>query len=295
VEQQPDDAPEAAGKTEQADKVFCLERQYYIGTFLLILLFIALILVAYLPLVFSYLVYGSVPAPAVRATIFLSGTYFFLLLFARLARREMDAVRFLVTPDSLVFKNSFAITTIAYADAIAFTGRKFPFIKGFAELRAPGRKITIPSTLRDFGGLVEALAAGLSAAGKAGLCTDEKMRRLKRIALVSEFSYARSRAAFSPLVFATIAAALAGAFIASEMWETAEFPLLIWMGLSLAVPIIIYGIADFRLNGQIDRQIRRSPLAVPRVSLRDEIVAASLTVALHYATIGILFKVLLLP
>jgi hypothetical protein len=289
------DATDTARGTGQNARVFRLEKQYYIGSFFLILLFIGLIMVVYLPLLFLQLLYGSVGAPAVRATIFMSGTYFFLLLFTRYIRKEMDAVKYIVTGDSITVKNSFRSTTVSFAEATAFTCRQFPLMKGFAELAAPGRKITIPSTLRDFGMLIDAVAAGLAAGGNAGLCADETVRSMKRIAVVSAFSYARSRAAFYPLIITTITAGVAGAFIAGELWGTAAFPLLMWTGLSLAGPLLVYGIADFRLSSQIGRQLRRDPDALPRVSLRDELILASLTVALHYGAAGVIFKALLPP
>ena len=279
---------------ENTGVVYRFEKQYYIGTFFLILLFIGLIMVVYLPLLFLHLVYGSVGAPAVRATIFMSGTFFFILLFTRFMRKEMDAVMYVVTPDSLILKNSFRTVTLSFAEATGFACRRYPFMKGFAELSAPGRKIAVPSTLRDFGGLIDAIAAGLAAGGKAGLASGGTLRDLKRIALVSEFSYARSRAAFVPLIYATVAVGIAGAFIASEVWVTAQFPLLIWTGVSLAAPLLAYGIADFRLGREIDRQLRQNPNAPPRVSLRDEIVMASITVALLYFSAGVVFRAWLL-
>ena len=138
-------ATDAARDSGRNARVFRLEKQYYVGSFFLVLLFIALIMVVYLPLLFLQLLYGSVGAPAIRATIFMSGTYFFLLLLTRYMRKEMDAVKYIVTDDSLTLENSFRTMTVSFAEATAFTCRKFPLMKGFAQLAAPGRTTPPPA------------------------------------------------------------------------------------------------------------------------------------------------------
>jgi hypothetical protein len=71
------------------DLTFRMEPEYYIGAFFLILLFIGLMVVGYFPLLVSFLFYGTVFAPLQRAVMYLSVTYFFLLLIARFMRKEM--------------------------------------------------------------------------------------------------------------------------------------------------------------------------------------------------------------
>jgi hypothetical protein len=270
-----------------------MEPQYYIGTFFLILLFIGLLVVGYLPLLYSFLVYGTVFAPLERAVMYLSVTYFFLLLIARFMRKEMDRVRFILTDHSIIHESAYTRTEIPFATMERCAVRSFPLIKGYVRITAARRRIVLPSTIHRFSELAEELGNRLSSSGRSDLCGAEKTNALRRIACIAEFSQARSRAAFFPLVHGTILSATANACIAGFIWGVSGVDQVIWMGIGLTVPLCIYGLADFRLNRSVERQLLRDPAALPRLSLHQELIFSSLAIMGLQAIAGILFKAFL--
>jgi hypothetical protein len=271
-----------------------MEPEYYIGTFFLILLFIGLLAVGYLPLLYSFLVYGTVFAPLQRAVMYLSATYFIFLLIARFMRKEMDRVRVTLTDSSIIHESPFAVTEIPFAGIERFSVRSFPLIKGYVKIAAAKKRIVLPSTICRFGELAEELGNRLASSGRSDLCGAETTNALRRIACVAEFSQARSRAAFFPLVYGTILSATANVFTAGMLWGALGADLVIWMGVGLTVPLCIYGLADFRLNRSVARQLLRDPAALPRLSLRQELIFSALAIMGLQAVAGIMFKAFLL-
>jgi hypothetical protein len=272
------------------DLVFRLEPEYYIGTFFLILLFIALLVVGYLPLLYSFLSYGIIHAPLQRAVMYLSATFFLFLLLARFSRKEMDKVRYRLTDQSIGYGTSFTAVEIPFSNITRFSVRSFPLIKGYVEIIGMGKRIVLPSTIHRFGEMAEALYERLMANGREDLCDPQKRDALRRIACVAAFSQARSRAAFFPLLAGTIGTAPINAFIARIVWDAAGLPQVIWMGIGLTLPLLMYGLTDYRLNRSLDRMLRREPGAIPRLSLRDELLFSSLVILGFYAAFGIVFK-----
>jgi hypothetical protein len=272
------------------DLTFRMERVYYIGTFFLIFLFIGLLTVGYFPLVYSLLAFGTVLAPLQRAVMYMSATYFFILLISRFMRKEMDRVRYTLTDRSIIQESPFSITEIPFADIQTCAIRSFPLVKGYVRITAAGRRILLPSTIHRFSDLVEELALRLSSCGRSDLCGTQNSNALRRIACIAEFSHARSRAAFFPLIYGTILTVAANAFIAGALWGASAINQVIWMGGTMTAPLLVYGLADFRLNRTIERQLLRDPAALPRLSLRDELILSSLVITGVLAVAGILFK-----
>jgi hypothetical protein len=288
-------APEPA-RTGPADRdlVFRMEPEYYIGTYFLVLLFFGLLVIAYLPLLFSYIVFGSVYGPLQRVTMYLSVTYFLILLIARFARNEMDKIRFIVSDRSITRASTFSTTTIPYSAISRCSIRAFPLIKGFVRITAANSRITLPSTIHRFDDLAEGLIERLTMNGRNDLCSTRDINALRRIACVAAFSQARSRAAFFPLVYATIITAAFNAFIAGLIWGANGISVVVWSGLSLFAPLLVYGLADFRLNRNVERQLLHDPSALPRLQLSEELLLSSLVIAGVYACAGFLFKKLLI-
>ena len=267
-----------------------MEAVYYIGTFFLIFLFIGLLVAGYLPLIYSFLAYGIVFAPLQRAVMYMSATYFFLLLIARFMRKEMDRVRYILTDDSIIHESSFFTIKIPFADIKTCTVRSFPLIKGYVKITAAKQRIILPSTVHRFSDLVEELALRLSSSGRSDLCSVERVNALRRIACVAEFSHARSRAAFFPLIYGTILTVAANAFIAGALWHASGINQVIWMGGTMTAPFLVYGLADFRLNRSVKRQLLANPTSLPRLSLSGELILSSLVIVGLEAVAGILFK-----
>jgi hypothetical protein len=282
--------PPARSVPSTKDLIFRMEPEYYIGTFFLILLFIGLLVVGYFPLLVSFLFYGTVFAPLQRAVMYLSVTYFFLLLIARFMRKEMDRVQYILTDRSIIHASPFATMEIPFTDMETCAVRSFPLTKGYVRITAAKRRIVLPSTIHRFSELAEELGNRLSSCGRSGLCGAGKINALRRIACVAEFSQARSRAAFFPLVYGTILSAAANAFIAGFIWGVSGVDMVIWMGIGLTVPLCIYGLADFRLNRSVERQLLRDPASLPRLSLHHELIFSSLIIMGIQAVAGILFK-----
>ncbi|MBN1127721.1 MAG: hypothetical protein JXA71_01965, partial [Chitinispirillaceae bacterium] len=248
--------------------VFRMEPEYYIGTYLLILLFFGLLVVAYLPLLFSYLVDGTVYLPLQRAAMYLSGTYFLLLLTARFGRNEMNRVRFAISDRSLSSTSMFRTTEIPFPAILRCSVHTFPLIKGYVRICAADRRITLPSTIHRFTEMVEELIKRMAASGRGDLLDTKTVNDFRRIACIAAFSQARSRAAFFPLVYGTLVSALVNAGVAGVMWRVTDLPLAAWIAAGLFIPLLIYGTTDFRLNQTLDRQLKRDPAALPELSLR---------------------------
>ncbi|MBN2037916.1 MAG: hypothetical protein JW768_14335 [Chitinispirillaceae bacterium] len=287
------DAPES--KAPEQTQVFRMEPECYIATYFLFLLFIGLVVVAYLPLLVSLLTYGVVYAPLQRASMYLSATYVILLLLARFAHIEISRVQFILTPSSLVHKSTFSFIEIPYQDMTRCDIRTIPLIKGFIAVSAPGKRIILPSTITRFGDLAACLVKRLQAAGNGALCSAAHTHTLRRIALVTEFSHARSRAAFFPLVYATVCSTLANAFIAAMIWNGSGFAQVVWTGITLFMPLLVYGLADFRLNRSLAKQLKRDPACLPHLTLGSELLLALFIVGMSYALLGIAFKAFFVP
>jgi hypothetical protein len=277
----------------KSEQVFRMEPEYYIGTYFLVLLCIGLIVIGYLPLLFSYLAHGNVYLPLQRAVMYMSGTFFILLLLARFGRKEMDAIRFIITDHALIRTTSLSTIAIPFSDMSGCLVRTFPLIKGFVKVTGPNRSMVLPSTIRHFGDMVEALLEKIAQSGRGDLCGKETTDALRRIALIAAFSQARSRACFFPLIYGTVLSALADAFIAGVIWRAGNMTLVIWVGFGLIMPLLVYGLADFRLNRSTERQLKRDPAGIPRLSLKSEVILSSLVVFMVYAIAGIFFKAFL--
>jgi hypothetical protein len=263
---------------------------FYIMSSFFAVFLIGLILVVWVPLILAYIADGFLYGPMVRATAYLTATFLFLVLLGRLSRRELDKVCFTVSADGITRRDSYRKLSAAWHDITRVRCRKIPFAKGFVEITTPRNRIFLPSTITDFGTLGAGIRKGLERSGKGELCNDTFLRAMVTMGKVSESWNGRAKAAFWPLVAATILMVLFNSFVALFMWGMGEIPLIIWAGIGLPLPLLVYSIADIRCNRRLQKALLNGGEYNPARDLSSELLVGALIAAPLYGIFGIIAR-----
>lgn len=263
---------------------------FYIMSSFFAVFLIGLILVVWVPLVFFYIADGFLYGPMVRATAYLTATFLLLVLLGRLGRRELDKVCFTVSAEGIARRDSYRRLSAAWHDITRVRCRKYPFVKGFVEITTHRGRIFLPSTITDFGRLGAGIRKGLERSGKGELCSDAFLRAMVTMGKVSESWNGRAKKAFWPLVAATIAMVFFNSFVASFIWGMGEIPLIIWAGIGLPLPLLVYSIADIRCNRCLEKALLNNSEYDPARDLSSELLIGALIAAPLYGIIGIIAR-----
>ena len=292
-----DDRPSDAGAPDAAapTREFHFFPRFYISSVFFALFSIGLVLVVWLPLIYLYLYSGVLYGPIVRATLYLTATFLLFVMLGRIGKRELDKVRFTVSPEGVARRSPYRTIALAWGDIASVRCRNIPFVKGFVELSGPRGKLLLPSTITGFALLGRAFAEGLERAGKGNLCDETALRRIAAMALVSEAWNERARVALWPLTAATIGAVLFNALTAGRVWGAGPVPLFLWASMGLPMPLLAYGIADIRLNRRLEKALLKNERYDAKSDFRSEVLFGSLVVALAYGVLGIILKPIFLP
>ncbi len=264
---------------------FC--RRFYITSSFFAVMLIGLIFVGWVPLVFMYISDGFVYGPIARATVYLTATFLFLFAFSRIAKREIDRVRFVVMREGVARIESYRKVVVKWGEIANIRCRRIPFTKGLVEISTPRSRLILPSTITDFARLGEALRYGLAYTGRAELCNDAFFREMAVMGTVNERWNERARTTFRPLVIATIGFVLFNSFVASRVWGMGLIPLMIWAGIGLPLPLLIYSIADIRCNRRLEKALLSCSDYDVKSDFLSELIIGVLIVAPIYGILGI--------
>jgi hypothetical protein len=243
----------------------------------------------------EYLTGGLRYGPVVRAAVYGTTSFILFVLLGRRGRRELDKVRFVVSREGMVRSTPYRKTAVRWPDIVSVRCRRVPFLKGFVEVAASHTKLYLPSTIAGFALLGTALRRGLESAGKTALCNDAFYAEMAAMGDVGERWNARAKAAFWPLTLSTIGAALFNAFVALWVWKLGPIPLVLWTAICLPAPLIVYSIADLRLNRQLKKSLMREEGTAYREDLWGELIIGFLVVMPFYGIFGIFFKTIFHP
>jgi hypothetical protein len=120
------------------------------------------------------------------------------------------------------------------------------------------------------------------------------LRTMVAMGTMSERWNERARAAFWPIVAATIGTLLFNAFVASRVWETGSVSLIVWAGISLPMPLLVYAVADIRLNRQYEKALLLGGETTGKDDLAGELAFGFLVVAPFYGILGIIARTIFL-
>lgn len=270
---------------------FHFYRRFYITSSFFAVMGIGLLFVGWVPLIFMYFSDGFLNGPIARATIYLTATFLFLVALSRIAKREIDRVRFVVMREGIARMELYREIFVKWSEITGIRCRRIPLGKGLVEITAPHRRLILPSTITDFAGLGEALRQGLMYAGKETLCDETFFSRMAVMGTVNERWNERAKAAFWPIVIATIGFVLFNSFVASRVWGMGTISLIIWAGIGLPLPLLIYAIADIRCNRRLEKALLLNSSGYDAArDLVSELIIGTLIAAPFYGILGIIAR-----
>jgi hypothetical protein len=270
---------------------FC--RRFYITSSFFAVMGIGLLFVGWVPLIFMFFSDGFLNGPVARATIYLTATFLSVVALHRIVKREIDRVRFIVMREGIARIESYRETLVKWSEITGIRCRRIPLGKGLVEITAPHRRLILPSTITNFAGLGEALRQGLATAGKAALCNDVFFRTMAVMGTVNERWNERAKAAFWPLVIATSGFVLFNSFVASRVWGVGTISVILWAGIGLPLPLLVYAIADIRCNRRLEKALLDSSGYDAARDLTGELIIGILITAPFYGIIGIIARTIL--
>ena len=271
-------------------QVFRFYPDFYITSVFLAVFFVGLVLVAWVPLIMVYYSEGIIDVQIVRAAVYCTATFVFLAALGSLGKRELGKVRFIVSHEGVVRSDPYRKISVAWRDITGVRCRRMPFAKGHVEITTLRARLLLPSTITHFDRLGEALQKGLERSGKAALLDSALLRTMFAMGKVSERWNGRAKAAFWPLVAATIGIVLFNSFVVSCVWKTGTVPLIIWAGITLPIPLLVYAIADIRLNRRYEKSFLRGNGTAFVDDIAGELLFGLLVVAPFYGILGIVAR-----
>jgi hypothetical protein len=263
---------------------------YYITSSFFAVSFIGLVFVAWVPFAMVAWQEGFPDAPIVRAAVYSTAAFMLLTALGLIGKREFARTSFIVSFDGLVRRDPYRTVSVAWRDITCVRGRRVPGAKGALEIRAPYARILLPSTIAGFGRLCGEIRKGLERAGRAELIDSGLLRAMVAVGTMSERWNERARAAFWPIVAATLGTLLFNAFVASRVWEIGSVSLVIWAGIGLPVPLLAYAVADIRLNRKYEKALLLGSAITGEEDLAGELVFGFLVVAPIYGILGIIAR-----
>ena len=271
-------------------QVFRFYPDFYITSAFFAVFFIGLVFVAWVPLVMVYCSEGTIDVPVARAAAYCTVTFLLLAALGNLGKRELGKVRFVVSQEGIVRSDPYRKISVAWRDITGVRCGRVPFAKGRVEITTSRTRILLPSTITHFDRLSEAVQKGLERAGKAALLDNAFLRTMVAMGKVSERWNDRAKAAFWPLVAATIGIVLFNSFVTSCVWETGTVALIIWAGVGLPLPLLAYSIADIRLNRRYEKALLLGEGTAFVDDIAGELIFGLLVVAPFYGILGIIAR-----
>ena len=274
---------------------FRFYHHYYITSSFFAVFFIGLVFVAWVPFVMTVMSDGIPDGPIVRATVYATAAFLLFAALARLGKREFDRTRFIVSNEGVVRRDPYRTISLAWCDITGVRHRRTPGAKGALEITAPHARLLLPSTIAGFGQLCGAIQKGLERAGRPELMDSGLLRTMVAMGTMSERWNARAKSAFWPIAAATVGTLLLNAFVSSRVWGTGTVALIVWAGITLPLPLLVYAIADIRLNRTFEKALLSGSGTAVKDDLAGELVFGFLVAAPFYGVIGIIAKTIFLP
>jgi hypothetical protein len=267
---------------------------YYITSSFFAVFFIGLVFVAWVPFVMTVVSDGLSDGPIVRATMYATAAFLFFAALAWRGKREFDRTRFIVSNEGIVRRDKYRTMSAAWREITGVRHRRIPGAKGALEITASHARLLLPSTIAGFGQLCGTIQKGLERAGRPELMDSGCLRAMVAMGAMSERWNARAKRAFWPIVAATVGTILVNAFVASRVWGTGIVALIVWAGMTLPLPLLVYAIADIRLNRKLEKALLSGSGPDVKDDLAGELVFGFLVAAPFYGIIGIIAKTIFL-
>lgn len=269
-------------------------RHYYITSSFFAVFFIGLVFVAWVPFVIVVLSEGILDGPIVRAAAYTTAAFLFFTALAKIGKREFDKTLFIVSNEGIIRRDPFRTLSAAWHDIIGVRNRRIPGAKGSLEIRTPHARILLPSTISGFGQLCGAIQKGLERAGRGGLMDSGFLRTMTAMGTMSERWNARAKASVWPIIAATLGTLLLNVFVALCVWKTGPVSLIVWAGITLPLPLLVYSVADIRLNRSIERALLLDNGTDIKEDLAGELAFGFIVTAPFYGILGIIAKTIFL-
>ena len=269
---------------------FRFYHHYYITSSFSAVLFIGLVFVVWVPFVMTMLSDGVPDSMIVRATVYSTAAFLLFSALAVLGKREFDRTRFIVSYEGIVRRDQFRTISAPWRDITGVRHRRIPGAKGSLEIAVPHARLLLPSTIAGFGQLCGAIQKGLERAGRPELMDCGLLRTMVAMGTMSERWNARAKHAFWPMVAATVGILLFSAFVASHVWDTGTVALIMWGGITLPLPLLVYAVADIRLNRKFEKALLSGSGTAVKDDIAGELVVGFLIVAPFYGILGIIAK-----
>jgi hypothetical protein len=256
--------------------------------------FMGLVFVAWVPFVMEVCSGGVSDGSIFRAAAYTTATFILLAMLGRLGKREFDRTRFIVSLDGIIRRDPYRTVSVTWRDITGVRVRRIPGAKGALEITAPGARIFLPSTISGFEQLCGAIQGGLERAGRAELLDSGFLRVMAAMGTMSERWNQRAKKAFWPIVAASVGTLLFSVFVGLLVWETGTLSLIVWAGITLPLPLLVYAVADFRLNRKIEKSLLAGSGSAFTEDLAGEFFSGFLIVAPFYGILGIIARTIFL-
>jgi hypothetical protein len=268
--------------------------RYHIMASFYAVFFLGLVFVVWVPFLMEACSGGVADPSVVRAAAAITAAFALLAVLGGLGKREFDRTRFIVSHERIVRSDAYRTVSIAWRDIVTVRNRKFPGAKRALELTASGARILLPSTIAGFGRLCAGVRRGLEQAGRGTLMDSVQLRAMAAAGDMAERWNRRAKNAFWPLSAATVGVLLFNAFVASRVWGTGTLSLVVWAGIGLPLPLLVYAVADIRCNRTFEKALLSGSGNAYKEDLVTELIIGFLVVAPFYGILGIIARTIFL-
>lgn len=238
----------------KAELVFTLPDKFIYFELISFSLIIFLIVIGWVPPIFSFLQYGNVFPSAWRALLFLNFTAIMVLLAYLFLKRDLKNTIYLFTDEYIIFKSLFTFKKIAFSEIKKISFFPFPLSKGFISIDAETQVIVIPLSLKNITSAVyrlEQIAIEFSIP-----LSNYKWSELYTRAQFSEYHQKRASFLFQYLLMASIIMLLFDFFVGAIFWDMSLIPLMLWSLSGPVLPIFGYAISDLIIRLKVEKRKR---------------------------------------
>ncbi|MCX7727662.1 MAG: hypothetical protein N2053_12545 [Chitinispirillaceae bacterium] len=212
----------------------------------------SLIIIGWIPAIFSFLQYEEIIPSAWRALIFLNFTALMIFCAYLFLKKGLKKTVYVFTDEYIIFKSLFTLKEIYLGEIKKISFFPLPLSKGFISIEGEKEVIVIPLSLKNITSLVyrlEQIAIEFSIP-----LSNYNWNELRIKAQFSEYHQNRASFIFKPLITTSILMLPFNFFVGAIFWDMSLIPLMLWSLTGSLMPILSYAISDLIINIRVEKR-----------------------------------------
>jgi len=270
-------------------KIYPYPKRFFNLDLLIVLHISLLLLLCWFPLGMSFLYYGIISPPVLRAIMYLHLTSVLAFIFLLKLKNDIRKTKIVVDEDRISKKSVYSVQIAHFNEISSIRIKRFLGLVTSVVLSYPNGSLRIPLFISGIDALLHDIHLGVSKHGKSEIIGEKKCARLSEKARVHETIKKMSMPFFGPLSGSIIVLMSGSVFVAHVYWNVSFLFVLIWGIIGFMTPLIAHGVVQLRL-------LHSKTFAITKNTdngssfIRSEYLTIGFIALLFYMVLGIFYR-----